>query len=180
MLTDKFSSQHVINCIQGIGSFHSRWNFISTFTELHSHGCERWPTEVTFRYVWISAVSFDERRALETSMFNCQPSLSPKTPWTCNLVKAEIKFHLECTLHYPSAQLTVATNAFNEHIWKYWVSWLSFVQPAWIRTMKTDPKSRWPHGKKRRISAVSFSPRKVTYNPGQKSLGQPENMTRVR
>ena len=28
-------------------SFHSRWNFISTFTELHVHGDERWPLEVT-------------------------------------------------------------------------------------------------------------------------------------
>ena len=27
------------------------------------------------------------------------------SPWTCNSVKAEIKFHLECKLHFPSAQL---------------------------------------------------------------------------
>ena len=27
------------------------------------------------------------------------------SPWTCNSVKVEIKFHLECKLHFPSAQL---------------------------------------------------------------------------
>ena len=45
-----------INCAQGKWRLHSRWNFPSTFTELHVHGDERWPTEVTsntyFRGVW--------------------------------------------------------------------------------------------------------------------------------
>ena len=27
------------------------------------------------------------------------------SPWTCNSVKAEIKFHLECKLHFPNPQL---------------------------------------------------------------------------
>ena len=35
------------NCAQGKWSLHSRWNFISTFTELHVHGDERWPMQVT-------------------------------------------------------------------------------------------------------------------------------------
>ena len=36
------------NCAQGKQSLHPRWKqFISTFTELHSHSDERWPTEVT-------------------------------------------------------------------------------------------------------------------------------------
>ena len=26
------------------------------------------------------------------------------SPWTCNSVKVEMKFHLECKLHFPSAQ----------------------------------------------------------------------------
>ena len=29
------------------------------------------------------------------------------SPWTCNSVKVEIKFHLECKLHFPSAQLMI-------------------------------------------------------------------------
>ena len=36
-----------ISCALGKWSLHSRWKFISTFTELHVHGDERWPTEVT-------------------------------------------------------------------------------------------------------------------------------------
>ena len=35
-----------MNCGQGKWSLHSRWSFISTFTELHIHGDERWPMEV--------------------------------------------------------------------------------------------------------------------------------------
>ena len=34
-------------CTKRKRSLHSRWNFLSTFTELHSHGDERWPTAVT-------------------------------------------------------------------------------------------------------------------------------------
>ena len=36
-----------ISFAPGKWSLHSRWNFISTFTDLHVHGDERWPTEVT-------------------------------------------------------------------------------------------------------------------------------------
>ena len=36
-----------MSCALGKWSLHSRWNFISTFAELHVHGDERWPTEVT-------------------------------------------------------------------------------------------------------------------------------------
>ena len=36
-----------INWVPGKWSLHSKWNFISTFTELHVHDDERWPTEVT-------------------------------------------------------------------------------------------------------------------------------------
>ena len=36
-----------ISCALGKWSLHSRWNSIATFTELHVHGDERWPTEVT-------------------------------------------------------------------------------------------------------------------------------------
>ena len=39
-------SQHKL-CTIGKWSLHSRWNFITTFTKLHVHGDERWPTEVT-------------------------------------------------------------------------------------------------------------------------------------
>ena len=43
-----------ISCALGKWTLHSRWNFTSTFTELHVHGDE-WPTEVTSKR--ISAVS---------------------------------------------------------------------------------------------------------------------------
>ena len=36
-----------ISCVQGKQCLHSRWNFISTSTELHGHGDERWPIDVT-------------------------------------------------------------------------------------------------------------------------------------
>ena len=32
-----------ISCALGKQSLYSRWKFISTFTELHGHGDERWP-----------------------------------------------------------------------------------------------------------------------------------------
>ena len=35
-----------ISCALGKWSLHSRWNFISAFTELQVHGDECWPTEV--------------------------------------------------------------------------------------------------------------------------------------
>ena len=38
---------HNTSCTLGKWSLHSRWNFISAFTELHVHGGECWPVEVT-------------------------------------------------------------------------------------------------------------------------------------
>ena len=52
------------------------------------------------------------------------------SPWTCNSVKVGIKFHLECKLHFPSAQLMLRqmhlTKVFESIEAKYCVSWLSF------------------------------------------------------
>ena len=94
-------------------------------------------------------------------------------PWRCDSVRVEIKFQLECKLHFPSAQLIMHLTIVYESIEAtYWVSWLSFdVQQAWIRAIQTafnssfcavtvDPKSRWPHGKKAAVfprSAKVFS-----------------------
>ena len=36
-----------ISCAPGKWCLHASWNFTSTFTELHVHGDERWPMEVT-------------------------------------------------------------------------------------------------------------------------------------
>ena len=44
-----------MNCALGKWSLHSRWNFVSTFTELHVHGDERWLMK--WRQIRISAVS---------------------------------------------------------------------------------------------------------------------------
>ena len=92
------------------------------------------------------------------------------SPWTCNSVKVEIKFHLECKLHFPSVQLILRqihlTKVFESIEAKYWVSWLSFdVQQAWMRAVKTalnssfcavtaDSKSRWPHWQKTGVNTV--------------------------
>ena len=59
-----------------------------------------------------------------------------------NSLKVEIKFHLECKLHFPSAQLMwrqVCLAKVSESIEdKYWVSWRSFdVKKTWIRASKT-------------------------------------------
>ena len=58
-----------ISCALGKWSLHSRWNFISTFTEFHVHGEERWPMEVTsntyFRWpmeVTPTLISADQRK----------------------------------------------------------------------------------------------------------------------
>ena len=52
------------------------------------------------------------------------------SPWTCNSVEVETKFHLECKLHFPSAQLMLRqmhlTKVFESVEAKYWASWLSF------------------------------------------------------
>ena len=53
------------------------------------------------------------------------------SPWTCNSVKVEKKFHLEYKLHFPSARLMLRqmhlTNYVSESIEaKHWVSWISF------------------------------------------------------
>ena len=51
------------------------------------------------------------------------------SPWTCSSVKIEMKFHLECKLHFPSAILMLRqmllTNVFESIEATYWVSWLS-------------------------------------------------------
>ena len=49
LLTDKLVQCicRNVNGAQGKRSLHSRWNFNSTFTELHSHDDQSWPTEVT-------------------------------------------------------------------------------------------------------------------------------------
>ena len=51
------------------------------------------------------------------------------SPWTWNSVKVESKFHLECKLHLPSAQLLLRqmhlTNVSESIEAKYLVSWLS-------------------------------------------------------
>ena len=36
-----------ISCALGRWNLHSRWNFISNFNELHVHGDERWPVEMS-------------------------------------------------------------------------------------------------------------------------------------
>ena len=41
-----------ISCAQEKWSLYSRWNSISTFTELHVHGDVRWPMEVTSNHVF--------------------------------------------------------------------------------------------------------------------------------
>ena len=50
------------------------------------------------------------------------------SPWPCNAVKVEMKFHLECKLHFPCAQLMLWqmhwTNLSASIEYKYWVSWL--------------------------------------------------------
>ena len=52
------------------------------------------------------------------------------SPWTCNSMKVEIKFHLERKLHFPSAQLMLRlmhlTKVFESIEAKYCVSWLTF------------------------------------------------------
>ena len=59
---------------------------------------------------------------------------------SCNSVKVEIKFHLECKLHFPCAHLmlqkTHLTNVSESTEARYWVCWhVNFF--AWIRAMKT-------------------------------------------
>ena len=44
-----------INCAQVKRRLHSRWNFISTFTGLHGHGDDRWPTIKALCAVFASA-----------------------------------------------------------------------------------------------------------------------------
>ena len=46
-----------ISCAQGKRSLYSRWNVILTFIELHDHGGERWPTEVTSKTYFCSVVA---------------------------------------------------------------------------------------------------------------------------
>ena len=87
-----------------------------------------------------------------------------------------MKFHLECKLHFPSAQLMLRkmhlTNVSESTEAEYWVSCLRFyvkkreyelwkiVLESLFCTVTADSKSRWPHGKKkRRISAMSASNR---------------------
>ena len=52
------------------------------------------------------------------------------SPCTCNSVKVEMKSHLECKLHFPSAQPMLRqmnlTNVSEGIVANYWVSWLSF------------------------------------------------------
>ena len=50
-----------ISYAQETWSLHSRWNFISTLTEWHVYGGERWPTEVTSNtYSAVSAIASPE------------------------------------------------------------------------------------------------------------------------
>ena len=50
------------------------------------------------------------------------------SPWTCKLSESRDKFHLECKLHFPSAQLILRqmhlTTVSASIEVKYWVSWL--------------------------------------------------------
>ena len=52
------------------------------------------------------------------------------SPGTCYSVKVEMKFHLECKLYFPGAQLMLRqmhlTNVSESIEAKYWVSWLRF------------------------------------------------------
>ena len=93
------------------------------------------------------------------------------SPWAWKLSESRDTFHLECKLYFPSAQRmlrqTHLTNVSESIEAKYWVSWQGLdVERGWIRAIKTalnslfcaviaDSKSRWPPGKKKRISVVS-------------------------
>ena len=52
------------------------------------------------------------------------------SPWSCNSVKVEIKFHLDCKLHFPSAQSMLRQmhlrNVSESTEAMYRVSWLRF------------------------------------------------------
>ena len=94
------------------------------------------------------------------------------SPWTCKLTESRYKFHLECKLHFPSAQLMLRqihlTNVSESIEATYWVSWLRFdVRRAWIRAIKTalnssfwsvtaDSESGWPHGRKAYFRGVGY------------------------
>ena len=74
------------------------------------------------------------------------------SPWTRNSVKVEIKFRLECKLHFPGAQLMLwqmhLTKVFESIEAKYWVSW-----PRWLKIEVTARQ-------KKRLFAVSG---RITY-----------------
>ena len=92
-------------------------------------------------------------------------------------VKVEIKFHLECRLHFPCAQLMLRqmhwTNASKSIEAKYWVSWVSFdfnkceyelsklPLNSSFCAVTADSKLRWPHSEKAffRGVVVTRSPR---------------------
>ena len=90
-------------------------------------------------------------------VFDVTSIVQRSSPWTCYSVKVEMKFRLECKLHFPCA-----TNALNETIW--------FLALTSVNTIKiksalksssyavtADSKSRWPHGKKVFFRGVGFS-----------------------
>ena len=87
------------------------------------------------------------------------------SPWPCNSVKVEIKFHLKCKLHFLCAHLLLRLKNVSESFEaKDWVSWPRF-DVTWIRATKlplnssfcavtVDSKSRWSHGKKAYVCGV--------------------------
>ena len=92
------------------------------------------------------------------------------SPWTCNSVKVEIKFHLECKLHFPSAQLMLRQmhlrKVFESIETKYCVSWLSFgVWQVWIRAIRTGSNSLNSAVSINTIMYMSFIRRSQTSSP---------------
>ena len=41
----------------------------------------------------------------ESDVFDVTSTGQRWSPWPCNSVEVEMKFHLECEFHFPSAQL---------------------------------------------------------------------------
>ena len=75
---------------QGKRSLHWRWSFISTFAELHGHGDECWPTEVTWYVQYFRGVRIARMLSPAAFCLSEQFHRSPRAGWDWSVVSQAI------------------------------------------------------------------------------------------
>ena len=93
-------SHHFQGMVAHFAGFYDQHQFNCGAFVISTHSGDR--VQLVGRLVGMSAQAGPDTGEIRSDVTSVGQRSSP---WTCNSVKVEVTFHLECKLHFPSAQL---------------------------------------------------------------------------